>query len=226
MVGMSMRRLMWMQVLLVGLAVPLPASAADLSIPAYRAPSPDWTGGYVGVYGGAAGATGSSFGLGGGLVGGTAGYNWQSGPAVFGVEGDGGWAGLSGTTNCLAAIVTCRAADSWLSSVRGRLGWTVRPNVLLYATAGGAFGDVREAVDFNGSASGDRAGWSAGAGLEWMLVPGWSLKAEYLHYDLGTFVCEAGACVPGQAVRVPFAFDAGRVGINYHFDAGPAAGRY
>ena len=31
-----------------------------------------------------------------------------------------------------------------------------------------------------------RLGWSAGAGVEWMFNPKWSVKAEYLYYDLGT----------------------------------------
>jgi len=216
-----MRKLILLRAALVAMAIPLPANAADISRPAYKAPRPvaNWTGFYFGIYGGASGATGSSFGLGGGLVGGTAGVNWQNGAFVFGVEGDGGWAGLTGATNCLAAVYTCRTSDNWLSSVRGRLGWTVMPNVLLYATAGGAFGDVREAINSNGSASGDQAGWSAGACFEWMVVPNWSFKAEYLHYDLGTFVC--AACAPGQAVNVRFAFDTGKVGINYHFSSGP-----
>jgi outer membrane immunogenic protein len=216
-----MRKLMLLRAALVAMAIPLPANAADISRPAYKAPRlvANWTGFYFGVYGGVSGATGSSFGLGGGLAGGTAGVNWQNGALVFGVEGDGGWAGLTGTTNCLAAVYTCTASDNWLSSVRGRLGWTVMPNVLLYATAGAAFGDVREAINSNGNASGDVAGWSAGAGFEWMLVPNWSLKAEYLHYNVGTFVCVA--CAPGQAASVRFAFDTGKVGINYHFSSAP-----
>ena len=30
----------------------------------------------------------------------------------------------------------------------------------------------------------DLTGWTVGAGLEWMLNPRWSVKAEYLYYDL------------------------------------------
>jgi opacity protein-like surface antigen len=121
-----MRGLMLMRVALIALAIPLPANAADLSIPAYKIPAPitDWTGAYLGVYGGASGATGSSFDLGGWLVGGTTGYNWQNGTFVFGIEGDGGWAGLGGTTNCLAAMFTCKTRDSWKrrsSRLRARL---------------------------------------------------------------------------------------------------------
>jgi hypothetical protein len=54
-----------------------------------------------------------------------------------------------------------------------------------------------------------------------MVVPNWSIKAEYLHYNLGTFVCGRSVCFPGQAVSVPFAFDTGKVGINYHFGSAP-----
>jgi len=31
-----------------------------------------------------------------------------------------------------------------------------------------------------------RLGWTAGAGVEWMFNPKWSVKAEYLYYNLGT----------------------------------------
>jgi outer membrane immunogenic protein len=30
------------------------------------------------------------------------------------------------------------------------------------------------------------AGWTAGGGLEWLFMRHWSIKAEYLYYDLGT----------------------------------------
>jgi outer membrane immunogenic protein len=29
-------------------------------------------------------------------------------------------------------------------------------------------------------------GWTAGGGVEWMFTQNWSVKVEYLHYDLGT----------------------------------------
>lgn len=225
---MRMRFLRSLLVLIV--FAPAAANAADLSRPfAYKAPPPPiWTGFYLGAYGGVSGATGSNFGLNGGLAGGTAGYNWQNGAVVFGLEGDGGWAGLTGTTSCpLAPVVGCTTNDHWLSSARGRLGWTAVPSLLLYATAGGAFGDVRTATNsaaFPG-VSGDQAGWSAGAGFEWLFVPGWSFKAEYLHYDLGTLVCGAGACAPGP-VNVRYAVDTAKFGFNYHFGWGQAARPY
>ncbi len=83
------------------LVSPQCAGAADLSVaPLYKAPPPvtapayNWTGFYVGANGG--GGWGHSWwqdvstgvNLSGGQVGGTAGYNWQAGRVVLGVEGD------------------------------------------------------------------------------------------------------------------------------------------
>jgi outer membrane immunogenic protein len=227
----SMRIGLSRTLIVLALFAPSAANAADVSRPPpYKAvPFVNWTGFYLGAYGGASGATGSNFGLRGGLAGGTVGYNWQNGVFVFGIEGDGGWAGLWGSTGCpLTPLISCTASDHWLTSLRGRIGWTPVPALLLYATAGGAFGDVVMTTTdpaFPG-ASGDRAGWSAGGGFEWMFVPNWSFKAEYLHYDLATLVCGVGLCAPGVAANGHLAVDTAKFGFNYHFNWGPAAGPY
>ncbi len=58
----------------------------------------DWTGFYVGVYGGFGWGDvdvgGAESDVEGGLAGGTVGYNIQSGNFVYGIEADGGWAGI------------------------------------------------------------------------------------------------------------------------------------
>src|SRR6201999_3405809 len=65
--------------------------------PIYVAPAFTWTGFYLGVNGGyGVGNDGKSFGnVDGGMVGGTAGYNYQLGQIVLGVEGDWDWADLT-----------------------------------------------------------------------------------------------------------------------------------
>src|SRR5207302_5015181 len=87
-------------------------------------------------------------------------------------------------------------SSRWLATFRGRMGWLVNRSVLLYGTAGLAVADLRtfDSVFFaasgtTNSAAGSqtRAGWTAGAGLEWMFMPRWSAKIEYLHVDLGGF---------------------------------------
>lgn len=63
-----------------------------------------------------------------------------------------------------------------------------------------------------------------GAGLEWMVVPRWSVKAEYLHYDLVSSFNSASTStffvVPVYqtlASSAHFQGDLARAGVNYHF---------
>jgi len=138
-----------------------------------------------------------------------AGYNWQVGRYLWGVEGDLQFTGeRGGTSFCFPAGVPCGAATTtgaadyrlrWLGTLRGRAGVTW-DRVLLYATGGLAVGDIHS--DFSdGIAAGllapaalvtvgsntTRAGWVAGAGAESALTRNWSVKLEYLHVDLGGF---------------------------------------
>ena len=88
------------------LIAPVGAHAADLSLaPLYKAPPPqyspayNWSGFYLGVNGGGGWGDSHWQGIGhidlsGGQVGGTAGYNWQFGQTVLGLEGDLDWSGL------------------------------------------------------------------------------------------------------------------------------------
>ena len=80
---------------------------APASVPVFT-----WTGFYIGLNGGGAfgtstynfGGLGStSFNTSGGLAGGTIGFNYQTGALVWGVEGDGDWSGISGSSTCLGA---------------------------------------------------------------------------------------------------------------------------
>lgn len=152
-----------------------------------------------------------------------------------------GFPGASVTTNG----VTVTKEIDWLGTVRGRLGYLVTPGLLVYGTGGLAYGDAKSstsisqtlngfggiAPDYASSASvsGTRAGWTAGGGIEWMIFPRWSVKAEYLHYDLGS-VTYNGTLGPANTV-VPFGnyfvnnvasttrFDGDivRAGVNYHW---------
>jgi outer membrane immunogenic protein len=82
----------------------------------------------------------------------------------------------------------------WLGTVRGRAGLAL-DNVLLYLTAGLAYGQTEHSVtsivngfpnfsethDFNAF----KVGPVAGVGVEYGLDPRWSVKAEALYVDLG-----------------------------------------
>jgi outer membrane immunogenic protein len=129
-----------------------------------------------------------------------AGYNWQSGNWVAGLEGDWDWthqtdsisiSGGTPATNINGGGLTIAPTLQWLATLRGRLGYT-RDSWLWYVTGGGAWGGLAEADSLSLSpttvpASFTHAlgGWTAGVGVEKDLGGHWSAKLEYLYIDLG-----------------------------------------
>ena len=92
----------------LGALVAGPAMAADLGLPALKAPPPlapaySWTGCYLGVQGGGGfmhdsfvdNSDDPIFHGGGAIAGGQAGCNYQIQNIVLGIEGEGWWSGLS-----------------------------------------------------------------------------------------------------------------------------------
>jgi outer membrane immunogenic protein len=208
------------------LALATVAAAADLPRRSFPGPAPNyipvynWTGFYIGINGG--GAWGDStwdsigtFDVAGFLVGGTAGYNWQAGQFVFGLEGDYAWTGIDGTSSA-ACATGCKTSNSWLATVRGRIGYAY-DRFLPYITGGLALGDIKAnqpgfvgAHDFN-------AGWTLGGGFEFVNAGTWSAKAEYLYIDLGKFNCGL-ACGNGiNPDNVSFSTHVVRGGVNFRF---------
>ena len=239
-----MRRIVLAATTLLMMAAP--AFSADLSLRPSVAPPPLlWTGFYAGVNaGGAIGNAGSDFSvagtpfasvnnsLTGAVAGGQVGYNWQSGPLVYGLETDIQFSSASGTLSAPCAAGLCGLAltanysqeVSWFSTVRGRVGYA-SGGWLLYATGGYAYGQLK--TDANASAAGASAtfsatdfidGWTAGAGIEVLLAPRWSLKGEYLYADLGranhTFVFTG---VPALNDSAHVTLNIVRAGVNFRF---------
>lgn len=210
------------------------ASAADLAARPYtKAPVAvasvyNWTGFYLGIVGGGAweAASGDPK-MKGGFVGGTAGYNWQTGNVVFGIEADGSWADVSAsaTAPVLGIPVTTSSKTDALGTVRGRIGWAVN-NVLFYGTGGYAWIDNKISVSALGVTLSDskfHSGWTVGAGVEAFFAPQWSVKGEYLYRSLGseTYFGGIGAPVASGTIN----FHTVQVGVNYHFN-GPVVAKY
>jgi outer membrane immunogenic protein len=218
------------RLVLAGLAVAVmagSAAAADMT-PRYQQPyvkaplynpAYSWTGFYLGINGG--GGWGNSawdrtggFDVSGGLVGGTAGYNWQMGQVVLGLEGDVDWSGIKGTssTGCVAG---CTTNNDWLGTARGRLGYAF-DRFLPFVTGGLAVGDIRATTPGFAGATQTNAGWTVGGGLEFALAANWTAKAEYLHVDLGNFNCGL-SCGLAASDNVSYRADIFRGGVNYRF---------
>ncbi len=166
------------------------------------------------------------YNLSGGLIGGTVGYDWRNQSYVFGLEGDGSWADISGSGTCGPPAHACGGSVDALGTVRARLGYdlgNLSPwgrDVLAYATGGLAIGDVH-AWDSLFGTSGDKTatGWTVGAGLEAMFTPNWSVKLEYLYVDLGDPA--VFTAIPPNPEHVSTQFNVVRIGLNYYFNWTP-----
>lgn len=222
----------------VAAALSAPALAADMppqaqASPVYKAPPPqafDWRGFYLGLNGGyglgrsgwsdpAVGGDSGKFDVNGGLLGGQIGYNWQMGSTVLGLESDLDWAKLSGSTGSGGVCATdgggtCRTEQSWFGTTRARLGYAFG-SFLPYVTGGLAYGDIK-AVQPGVTSRDTKAGWTAGAGVEYGFTRNWSAKAEYLHIDLGTATF-MGAASGTSTLKTPITEDILRAGLNYHW---------
>jgi len=157
-----------------------------------------------------------TFAFGGYLIGGTVGGNYQIGSFVIGLEGDGDWSHLSGTTfNTSCVVVGCQTKSDWLATVRGRAGWAWG-RVMFYGTGGAAFANVQAAAGAFPFSSSTQAGWVAGVGIEYAFMPNWTAKVEYLFVDLGNQPCSPVNC-SGTATSVSLNESIIRGGINYKF---------
>ena len=147
------------------------------------------------------------------LGGGQAGYNWQTGAFVLGVETD-----FDGATNSksfnnvgvpfagagVPAIlagdflsVNGKASLSWLGTTRARVGFVATPDnrLMFYGTGGIAYGggsghvsifDNTSGLFWQGQPSSSRVGWTLGAGVEYAITNNVTIKGEYLYYNLGS----------------------------------------
>jgi len=202
-------------------AADLPRRAQPYPVKApMMAPIYNWTGFYIGVNGGGGWGrsnwdSAGSFDVSGGLVGGTIGYNYQYQQFVWGLEGDGDWSNIKGSTTSVLCPLGCSTNNTWLATARGRLGYAA-DRWMPYITGGAAFGDIRTSRPFFTGTSTNKTGWTLGAGVEVALVGNWTAKAEYLYVDLGNTNCGLG-CVVTPVNNVSFTANVVRGGINYRF---------
>ena len=213
--------------------------------PVYRAPvavvAPfTWSGFYLGIQGGsgwgtsewnttsvtdctpaggcaafASEAQSASYNLNGWHGGGTAGYNWQIGQTVLGIEGDISAANINGRGDCTAAnnsfffsnmvknvgegvVSSCHTDLKWLATLTGRVGFAV-DHALWYVKGGIAWAHFNQDITSaalqaavgsfsisSASFSTTRTGGTFGVGVEYAFWDNWSAKLEYDYMDFGT----------------------------------------
>ena len=248
---------------LVAFGAAAPASAADLPARVYtKAPAMvaavyDWSGFYIGANGGGGwsrkcwnNTNSTTFGViaafgegcadaSGGLAGGQIGYRWQSANWVFGVEGQGDWASLKGSTNSLlftgpGGLVNRSKVDG-IGLLTGQVGYAWN-NVLWYVKGGGAVvGDKYRGISTVTGLAVDQAtqtrwGGAIGTGVEVGFAPNWTVGVEYDHLFLGNnsvnFVSLAApAGVFTRTDSIYQAVDMATVRVNYRW-GGPIVAKY
>lgn len=224
------------------LIVSSPVFAADLpqAAPApmpVAAPVSYWSGFYIGAMGGygwsdtvratVGGLTVSTSNndLKGGFAGGTVGYNWQNGPAVFGIEADAAWSDLKYSESGLGITLTDKLQS--FGSVTGRLGYAAGP-ALFYVKGGYGWANNQISASvfpFGATFSQSRlhSGWTIGGGLEYMFAPNWSVKGEYMYADYSNATYLSNS-IPG-GIGLGVTTNTVKGGVNYHF-GGPVVARY
>lgn len=208
-----------------------PAGAADLpnryKAPAeYYSPTPvaNWEGFYVGLdagYGFGAFHDGADWVFGrpsGGEIGFTAGYNHVLAPNfVVGVESDFDFAGMKDTRAPWLGFSSASSMND-LFTVRGRVGYSV-DRALFFVTGGfagsrntGTIGNLW--TGFAGQQSTFQTGWALGAGVEYLVMPNLSVKAEYLYTSVGS---DRYFAFSPNAIQASATNSQVRAGVNYHF---------
>lgn len=192
--------------------------------------------------------------LNGVIGGGQAGYNWQRGTWLFGLEADfQGSDERASADVCTVAgcplgsgVFTANYKLDWFGTARGRVGFLPTDRVLLYATGGLAYGHLSDDTPFFPLSWGStRAGWTAGAGVEAAIDHNWSVKLEYLYMDLGNIGGNSATATTVTNVlgsprggfntvtttsltstfNTRFSDNILRVGVNYRF-GGPVVAKY
>lgn len=194
-----------------------------------------------------ASGTTSNSGFTGGIQ---AGYNWQAGQIVFGAEADYNVLNVSNSVggsriapvgNGWRYSASAGTDADWLVTLRGRLGFAVQSNILVYLTGGWAIADVEIGnlyTDNNlgaGATVGGRGGsvtsqtkvgGTIGGGVEWGFARNWTIKGEYLYVDLGTVSTTAivtNTPVTGAGfgnsltTSTDLSMHIARIGLNYKF---------
>jgi outer membrane immunogenic protein len=223
---------------LASLTVPVAAIAADVTLPP-RAPAPvyvappfSWTGFYLGGNFGGTWAsttltdnlTGASLtaSRSGWLDGGQAGFNYQTGNFVWGVEATFDWTSLNTTGTPFATAfgpLQASANTQWLTTLAARLGYAA-DRWLVYGKAGGGWVSNSATVtnvtsQVSATTSNATSGWLVGAGLEFGFTPNWSAKLEYDYLGLSGWT--AASPLIADTVTVKRQLNMITTGVNYRF---------
>ncbi len=182
------------------------------------------------------------------IGGGQLGYNYQfnkwfvlgaetdfQGTDIEGQDTNSPFVDITGAPNGPGSFLAAHERIQWLGTVRGRIGFAPICRLLIYGTGGFAYGNVDYSANTNFGPGGlstypvdfteTKTGWTAGGGVEYAVSNHWTVRAEYLHYDLGdehrTQNQLTGGVPQGPPFFVRYNFDTSgeivRGGLNFKF---------
>ena len=217
-------------------------------------PECNWSGFYVGLHVGGQFGHSEDFDFGynaidhpfgysesGVIAGGQVGYNFQWNWLVLGIEADGGYMDLDGRgvsrfdARVFGSDTHGKTDSDFYTTVRGRLGFAFG-HWMFYATGGGIGVNLETRVIDNCDTGGCGAsllnagktefnwGWTGGGGIEYMFNCHWTMKAEYLRYQLDDQTFSGAARFSDGDFAGRFRFkgigtegNIVRAGLNYKF---------
>lgn len=167
------------------------------------------------------------FDLDGAFGGGTIGFNFQHRGIVFGPEAEIGYLDLTGSRRTDSSnpnrYQTLEVDGGFYAVLGGRVG-AAFGNTLIYGKGGWVWWDTdatqtTTTPGFTTHGTGGYSGWAYGGGIEHALSGGWSIKAEYLHFDLDTEGGDQTRNDDGYTFNNWTDIDADtvKVGLNYKF---------
>jgi len=140
------------------------------------------------------------------IGGGQIGFNWQwnkwlvlgaetdfQGSDIEGHDTRFNFPDIVGVGNGPDTFLAAHERMQWFGTARGRIGFAPLCRLLVYATGGLAYANTDYSANTNFdngttypvSFTRTTLGWTVGGGLEYAISHHWSVKAEYLYYDLG-----------------------------------------
>ncbi len=150
------------------------------------------------------------------MGGGHAGFNYQMGSVVLGVEGD-----IEAINARDERGGLFRVQQDWQGSVRGRIGYAM-DRFMIYGAAGAAFtrfeyGYFNPVAGFGESGKFSRTGWTVGGGVNFAWTDNLIFGLDYRYTDYGSFDHVASSAYLGLTAEHEPSSHAVRASVAYKF---------
>jgi outer membrane immunogenic protein len=161
------------------------------------------------------------------------GYNMQVSPSwVVGIEGDWAWGDSTKTLAQLPGSFAINPGDTSSfhqksdAGVRGRIGYLVSPNMMLFVTGGAAWQQFDASAACSTATCGaalaqtnnfTKTGWTIGGGAEWMFTQNWLVRAEYRYSDFGSTTLNYFSGANATVINGSLTTNTALLGLAYKF---------